>query len=559
MVWRRAVSYSATATGSWCLRSTPLAYLLTQDDVSAYRLIQAINVAVMVSAAFPAYLLARRALSNRSALVVAALTVVVPWMVYSRFVMTEAAFYPIFLGFVLVLVRALERPSMQRQLVLALVLALAFETRTQAVALAGAVVSAVVLYGFARGDLRGNVRLFVPTWALYASIAACAAALAAAGFWRPLGAYDVLIEEGFHPRGLVLGAAANIVSLTLGLGVLAPVAAPLGAGTLLGRSAKSREHALAAAAVSSVIWLVITVSVVSVSPHGLGLMHERGLFFVGPLLLILAFAWAARGFPRPPLLTTVTTAGIVIIAILMPIGVVTTNSLDALSFKLWARIPRDGMSAATLIVLAIAVGAVIVPGSGRPGRSPPASCWRRSESLPRATTGSNTLVHSQRATAGSTGWFLPAPAPTILFVGADESRCPAGTVGSRLEQLTLYTEYFNSRIGPVGYLITDNAARHLSTDAFAVRRDGVVTRAGTPIRSGYVVTDARVGIVGSRVALLRARDVGLADAREGSALALWRAASPLRLARPLQALSPSAACAPFPATVGDGRTQPGSS
>ena len=130
---------------------------------------------------------------------------------------------------------------------------------------------------------------------------------------------------------------------------------------------------------------------------------------------------------------------------------------------------------------------------------------------------------------------------------------------SRLEQLTLYTEYFNSRVGPVGYLITDNAARHLSTDAFAVRRDGVVTRAGTPIRSGYVVTDARVGIVGSRVALLRARDVGLADAREGSALALWRAASPLRLAQPSQALSPSAACAPFPATVGDGRTQPGSS
>jgi hypothetical protein len=36
-----------------------------------------------------------------------------------------------------------------------------------------------------------------------------------------------------------------------------------------------------------------------------------GLFFVGPLLLILAFAWAARGFPRPPLLTTVTTAGVV--------------------------------------------------------------------------------------------------------------------------------------------------------------------------------------------------------------------------------------------------------
>ena len=305
------------------------------------------------------------------------------------------------------------------------------------------------------------------------------------------------------------------------------------------------------------IWLVITVSVVSVSPHGLGLMHERGLFFVGPLLLILAFAWAARGFPRPPLLTTVTTAGIVIIAILMPIGVVTTNSLDALSFKLWARIPRDGMSAATLIVLAIAVGAVIVSGSGPPGRSPPASCWRRSESLPRATTGSNPLFTHRGLRLGRPGGSCRRSA-TILFVGANESRCPTGTVGSRLEQLTLYTEYFNSRVGPVGYLITDNAARHLYgrlRGAPGWRRDP----RGHPDRSGYVVTDARVGIVGLRVALLRARDVGLADAREGSALALWRAASPLRLARPLQALSPSAACAPFPATVGDGRTQPGSS
>ena len=101
----------------------------------------------MVSAAFPAYLLAERALSHRGALAVAALAVVVPWMVYARFVMTEAAFYPVFLLFGLALVRALEKPSARRQLVLALALALAFATRTQAVALAGAVVSAVVLHG----------------------------------------------------------------------------------------------------------------------------------------------------------------------------------------------------------------------------------------------------------------------------------------------------------------------------------------------------------------------------------------------------------------------------
>ena len=126
------------------------AYLLTGSDVTAYRLIQVINVAVMVSAAFPAYMLARRALSRRSTLAVSALTVIVPWMVYARFVMTEAAFYPVFLVFILALVRTLERPSLLRHLVLALALVLAVATRTQAIALVAAVVSAAPVYGFAR-------------------------------------------------------------------------------------------------------------------------------------------------------------------------------------------------------------------------------------------------------------------------------------------------------------------------------------------------------------------------------------------------------------------------
>lgn len=121
----------------------------------------------------------------------------------------------------------------------------------------------------------------------------------------------------------------------------------------------------------------------------------------------------------------------------------------------------------------------------------------------------------------------------------------AGAAASLLGKVALYTEFFNSRIGPVGHLLGDNADRGLATDTFGIRRDGVVTRAGIALRPGYVVTDARVEIAGSRVALLRARDVGIADARENSALALWRVAPPLRLVQPAQALSPTAACAAF--------------
>ncbi len=56
------------------------------------------------------------------------------------------------------------------------------------------------------------------------------------------------------------------------------------------------------------------------TPYGEGTVHERSLFFVTPFVLICAFAWAERGFPRPPLLTSATVAGLVILAILMPSG-----------------------------------------------------------------------------------------------------------------------------------------------------------------------------------------------------------------------------------------------
>lgn len=128
-----------------------LTYLVTPDGVAAHRLLQATNVAVMVTTAFLAYPLARRAMSSGWALVVAALTPAVPWMTYARFVLTEPDFYPVFLLFALFLVRALERPTLKRQMLLLAALVLTYLTRTQAVVLAGAVVCAVPLYGIAQG------------------------------------------------------------------------------------------------------------------------------------------------------------------------------------------------------------------------------------------------------------------------------------------------------------------------------------------------------------------------------------------------------------------------
>ena len=77
-----------------------------------YAAAKAINSLVMSLAAVPAYFLARRVLGTWLSLAAAALTVAVPSMVYTATLMTENAFYPMFLTVALVFVMWLDRPTL---------------------------------------------------------------------------------------------------------------------------------------------------------------------------------------------------------------------------------------------------------------------------------------------------------------------------------------------------------------------------------------------------------------------------------------------------------------
>src|SRR4029079_8283919 len=123
----------------------------------AYAAAKAINGVVMSLAAVPAYLLPRRLLQPRLALVAAALSVAVPSMLYTGTLMTENVFYPLFLVVVLALVMTLERPTPLRQALplelsrplcqarLFVLCGLAFLARAQAVALVAAAATAPLL------------------------------------------------------------------------------------------------------------------------------------------------------------------------------------------------------------------------------------------------------------------------------------------------------------------------------------------------------------------------------------------------------------------------------
>ena len=124
----------------------------------------------MSLAAVPAYFLARRVVGKWPALLAALLAVAVPSMVYTATVMTENAYYPLFLLAALTLVWLLERPSVARYVAFFVALGLAYLTRSQAIVIAAAAVSAPVLLGLFRpGALRATVWAYRWLYAIFAA------------------------------------------------------------------------------------------------------------------------------------------------------------------------------------------------------------------------------------------------------------------------------------------------------------------------------------------------------------------------------------------------------
>ncbi|MGZ4393284.1 MAG: glycosyltransferase, partial [Gaiellaceae bacterium] len=111
----------------------------------AYAAAKTIGSVLMSLTAIPVYFLARRVLMPIPSLFAALLAVAVPSLMYTGTLMTETVFYPLFACVALALVLALERPTVQRQVVLIGLCVLAFLTRSQAIVLIPAVATSPLL------------------------------------------------------------------------------------------------------------------------------------------------------------------------------------------------------------------------------------------------------------------------------------------------------------------------------------------------------------------------------------------------------------------------------
>jgi hypothetical protein len=334
----------------------------------AYAAAKVINSLVMSLAAVPAYLLARRVLSQPLALVAAGLSVVLPSMLYTGTMMTENAFYPLFLGSALALVLALERPTFPRVLLLLALSTLTFFSRAQAVVLIPAILTAPLLAVLARRSGWEGLKRY---WRLYAVMALVLVppVLVQLARGRSLtglfGRYSFVSDQDYPPGPVAKWFVYHIAELDLYVGVL-PFAALLLLAFLVHRLPAATQ-AFLAATVALAFWLLLEVAAVDQTTTSfVNRVEERNIFHVAPLLLIALLVWIERGLPRPRRWAAVAAAVAAAFPLVLPLQWMLNDSIvsDTLGLIPWWRldllIGSAGWTRAVLAVCCIAAGAAFL-------------------------------------------------------------------------------------------------------------------------------------------------------------------------------------------------------
>jgi hypothetical protein len=242
----------------------------------------------MSSACVPAYLLARGLVGHRWALLAAFLTISVPWMLYSSFLLTEVAAYPAFMWAVLGVQRCVVRPSRTSDALALAGLLLAFLARTQFIVLVLVPPLAIVAFELVRHRRVAALRAHAVLAVGYAAVAAaCLVLLVKGELGSILGAYGTSVHGDLLPTSTGRSLLQHLATLALGLG-LVPVI--VGGGWLVDcvrrRQASSERQAFACLSLVATVVVIFEVTVYDLR-LGVGLaVNDRYLFYLAPIYII---------------------------------------------------------------------------------------------------------------------------------------------------------------------------------------------------------------------------------------------------------------------------------
>jgi hypothetical protein len=522
-------------------------YALTDGLVDAYAGVKTLNALIMSLASVPAFFLARRVMRDGLALLAALMTIAIPSMAYTGTVMTENAFYPLFLVVALVLVLVLERPTPLRVIVLFALLGVAFATRVQTVAIAAAVILApLVLAMFEGRSIGETIRRF--RW-LYGIVAGAALAilvfqLASGGL---LGAYEPVRERSYGVSEALRYLWWHVAELSLYVLVI-----PLAATIVLVARARSLDAKLQAFLAATVALIVCMLPVVATfASEFSGRVEERNMFYVAPLLCIALLAWIERDAPRPRLLAAIAAVFSALLVVAVPFDRFLTTSaitdtLMLLPFwSLQDRVGADWIALAAFgLAVALAAAFVFVPR-------------RYALALPLLVLG--LWILAIRPIWWGTHGFERF-SRGVLFQGirtADrdwiDNALPSGERAAflwtgRTDRLIVnQSEFFNRGVGPV-YYVTDPTPGGLPETPVRIDpRTGAVTFSnGEPVRDRFLLADSSFTADGSRVA----QD-------EGWGVTLWRVRTPLVSVVKIDGLYPNDSWSGEEVTYLRRRCQPG--
>ena len=508
------------------------AWMLFDDPVWAYHAALVINALVMSLVAVPAYLLARLFVAPRLSFVVAAMAVLVPSMTYTGVLMTENAFYPVFVLAVLLVARAVRRPTLGAQALALLGLGILAFTRIQGLALVGAYAGAVLLYALTgpRAELAGSLRRFLPTAGAALVVGLAPVAISTARGDGPLGwlgarsgTFDVV-----HPGEIPRWFAYLVADLVLYVAVVPVVAAVVVIGLGLLHRAPDGQRLFASVALPTAVAMLGSVSLVSSTfdVDGGESINERYVFVLVPLLFVGLAIWIETGLPRPRPWAWGTLAVACALPVIVPIARFEyTAEFQSLALLPWQSIPTTGLAlAACVAVFTAACGLVWATlrreSSGR--------AWMLAAAAMVVVGAIASLAHAERATnsatpvsVGRATWVDDAvPAGARVAVVWDERRARGESLDPFYPWL-MVTELFNPSLGDVYRLGPPTYYEDwLPTVPVEQRSDGSLelSGGGRP-RADYVLTTCRTSADGTVVA----------RSLSGS-LVLSRVDGPLRLA-----------------------------
>ena len=485
------------------------------DAERGYAMLKVGQALLMSLAAVPVYLWGRSLMARPWALVAAGLTLCIPALAFSGFVMTEVAFYPVMCLAAWALARALARATLLDQGLALGGVVLAATTRLQAIVLAPVIVLAVALQLLFERNPRA-LRRYVP---LLVGLAGLAVVWLGLQRGEALGAYGVTGHVSYDVRDaarFALYHAADLLILTAFVPVVALAIVTL--PSFAGREASRDVQAFVAVAVSLSAGFLAQVGLFA--SRLLGRLAERNLIALAPLAFLGFALWLDRGCPRPRVATAaVGGIAIALLAYLPPSFISAAAQPDAFSviplYRLRVNYPSTdirlllvvaGLGALALFalwprdvrwLLAFAVGGVLALASLS------------------ATGVVRTQARGfQRITVGNDRTWIDhiADEPVAYVYGGELGWSGGATVWQNV--------FWNRRITRVYSLGGRRILGPMPATAVTRASDGrLVTARGQPIDARWVVaSEGYVAIVGHKVA-----DVPTAG------LSIWRVTPPVRV------------------------------